>query len=101
MQAAFHPATPGEREEFMVKKNRLGLAGAGLLVLVLAAAVAGGSISRSGSRSEATREHAEGLVAASSEREEREAAGHTAKAASSSFGPNVVNGRFDGVSPAV
>jgi hypothetical protein len=87
-----------------LKRNRLGLAGTGLLVLVLAAAVAGGSVSRSEARSEAAGEHAEGLVAASAEREEQEAGERsvrTARVASSSFGPNVVNGRFDGVSPAV
>ena len=83
-----------------MKRNRLGIAGVALLVLVLGAVVIGGSESHgSPSKGKAARE-AGGLVSASAERGDREARARTAQAARS-FGPNVLSGRFDGVSPDV
>jgi hypothetical protein len=78
------------------------MAGRALLVLGLTAVVLAGSTSRSGAKPAAVARDADGVVAASSDRDAREAtAARSTRAATSSFGPNVVNGRFDGVSPAV
>jgi hypothetical protein len=85
-----------------LKRIRLGMAGRALLVLGLTAVVLAGSTSRSGAKPAAVARDADGVVAASSDRDAREAtAARSTRAATSSFGPNVVNGRFDGVSPAV
>ena len=86
----------------MVKRIRFGLAGTGLLVLVLGAAVfAGSSRTPSLAKSAAVvQEDADGLVAASSGDVDRKAGAGQARTATS-FGPNVVNGRLDGVSPAL
>src|SRR5207244_7704645 len=96
------PATPGDREETMVKRIRLSLAGTGVRVRVLGAAVfAGSSSSHSLANTAAVaHEDADGLVAASSEGADRQARTTRARTATS-FGPNVVNGRLDGVSPPV
>src|SRR6059058_4537116 len=86
----------------MVKRIRFGLAGTGLLVLVLGAAVFAGS-SRTPSLAKCAavvQEDADGLVAASSGDVDRKAGAGQARTATS-FGPNVVNGRLDGVSPAL
>src|SRR5207253_5234705 len=86
----------------MVKRIRLSLAGTGVLVLVLGAAVfAGSSSSHSLANTAAVaHEDADGLVAASSEGADRQARTTRARTATS-FGPNVINGRLDGVSPPV
>jgi hypothetical protein len=84
-----------------LKRIRLGIAGRALLVLVLGAVVFAGSSSRGSTKPAAVARDADGLVAASSDRDAREASTRTASKATASFGPNVVNGRFDGVSPAV
>src|SRR5207249_6468365 len=94
-------ATPGEREESKVKRIRLGVAGTGMLVLVLGAVVfAGSSSSRSANTAAALHEDADGLVSASAVSADRQAGARTARSATS-FGPNVINGRVDGVSPPV
>ena len=82
-----------------MKRIRLGLAGRALLVLVLGAVVVAGSSSRGGAKPATVDRH--GLVAASSDRDAREVSARSAASTTSSFGPNVVGGRFDGVSPAV
>jgi hypothetical protein len=87
-----------------VKRHRFSI-GTGLVVLVLGAAVLGGSASRSSlSTSEVVRDaDADGLVAASADRDQgTERTARAARPATpTAFGPNVVDGRFDGVSPAV
>src|SRR5205814_3477485 len=85
-----------------VKRIRLGLAGTGVLVLVLGGAVFAGSSRPHGLANTAAVAHedADGLVAASSGDADRQASVRMVRTATS-FGPNVVNGRLDGVSPLV
>ena len=85
-----------------MKRIRLGIAGTGMFVLVLGAVVfAGSSSNRSLKTTTAVREGAGGLVSASAGESDRNATARTAGATTSSFGPNVINGRLDGVSPPV
>src|SRR5438132_5318548 len=73
-----------------------------MLVLVLVAVVcAGCSSHRSLNTTAAVREGAGGLVSASAGESDRNATARTAGATTASFGPNVINGRLDGVSPPV
>ncbi len=82
-----------------MKRIRLGIAGTGVLVLFLAAAVLGDSSSHSSANTRAVaREGAAGLVSASGDRDARQVSARTARTATASFGPNVINGRVDGVS---
>ena len=85
-----------------MKRIRLGIAGTGMLVLVLGAVVfAGSSSHRRMNNTVAVREGAGGLVSASAGESDRNGTVRAARTTTSSFGPNVINGRLDGVSPPV
>jgi hypothetical protein len=79
----------------------LGIAGRGLLVLILGVAVFAGSTSRGSTEQGTVARDADGLVAESAAADRDATARTTRAATNTSFGPNVVDGRFDGVSPAV
>jgi len=98
-------AEPREREELEVKRSRLAFAAAAILALALGVVLI--SVHGSGGkRTERAAVHvdAEGLVSegpARGDRDAHQARTGLAQAATASFGPNVLDGRFDGVSPAV
>ena len=106
---AFSPrcpvAAPPTREESEVKGNRSSI-GMAVLLVILGAAVLVGSVSRgSTTASRVVREaDAEGVHAASADPDRaggERVARMTRATTSTAFGPNVVDGRFDGVSAAV
>src|SRR5439155_18267907 len=101
------PPSPIEREEFEVKRRPLAAAGVAIVALALGVALL--SVHGSGGRQTeqgAVNRKSEGLASEGLDRveadrgvQDRRAA--TVRAATASFGPNVIQGRFDGESPAV